>query len=118
MGLTLSAGMLFYVFVPFAKTRPDASILTSSIVWAYITYMQWAALASFPDELCNPFLDSAGNTTAQIILGLFFTLVCLSVIAGSTKKEDTANIAQSANTALLESESNAVKIEDSEETTK
>jgi len=110
--------MLFFILVPLAKTRPDASILTSAIVWAYITYMQWAALASYPNEACNPFVDSSGNTTAQIILGLFFTFVAMTAIAGSSKKEGTANIAQVANTALLEDEANAVKIEDAEAVTK
>lgn len=118
MSLTLVCGVFFYLIVPFGQTRPDASILTSAIVWSYVTYMQWSALASNPDETCNPFIDSATNTTCQIIAGLFFTITSLAIVAGSTKKDDTANIAQSANAALIESEGEGVKINGSEELTK
>lgn len=61
ISITLIVSVSFYVIV-FFRTREDASILTSSIVVAYITYLQWSALASNPNEECNPFNESATNT--------------------------------------------------------
>jgi hypothetical protein len=77
----------FYGIV-FFRTREDASILTSSIVAAYVLYLQWSALASNPDAECNHFIDSNANTTLQIFGGLAFTFISLLIIAATTKKED------------------------------
>ena len=72
-----------YVIVLF-RTRKDASALTSAIVVAYNLYLQWSAMSSNPDQTCSPYTQSAGNTTGQLILGLFFTIVSLMVISAST----------------------------------
>lgn len=81
--VTLVVSVAFYVIVLF-RTREDASLLTSSIVVSYILYLQWSALASNPDEECNPFAESDVNTTLQIVIGLAFTLMSLGVISSST----------------------------------
>lgn len=100
--ITLIACVAFYVLVLF-RTREDASLLTSSIVVAYILYLQWSALASNPDQECNQFLDSNANTTLQIIAGLCFTFISLAVISSSTKDQTgTNNIAAKMNQPLME----------------
>ena len=91
ISVTIIAGIVFFVIV-LLRTREDASILTSSVVLLYITYLQWSALASNPNETCNPFMFSNTNTVFQIILGLFFTYIALMIISGSTKKSDEDNI--------------------------
>ena len=64
----------FYLMVIF-KTRKDASLFTSSVVSGYIAYLGWAAMASIPNDTCNPFLDSTANTYSQIFVGMFITFV-------------------------------------------
>lgn len=104
--ITLIASAAFYVLV-FFRTREDASILTSSIVVAYLLYLQWSALASNPNEECNPFQESAANTTLQIIVGLFFTFFALLIISSSTKKADATNLTTRINQPLMEDEEEA-----------
>ena len=74
------------------RTRKDASMLTSSIVFSYQLFLQWSAMSSSPDDSCNPYTHSAGNTTALIIIGLFFTFFALLTIGGSTTKEDDSTL--------------------------
>jgi len=83
-------GVLMYLVVIF-RTRTDASMLTSAIVWSYQLFLQWSAMSSSPDMQCNPYTHSAGNTTAEIILGLFFTFLALLIVGGSTTKGDDKN---------------------------
>jgi Serine incorporator (Serinc) len=45
MTITVISSVASYVVV-FFRTREDASILTSSVVSAYLFYLQWSALAS------------------------------------------------------------------------
>ena len=61
--ITIICGVAFYALV-FIRTRPDASLLTSSVVFLYVTYLLWSALASNPnkDPECNPFAQSGTNT--------------------------------------------------------
>mmetsp|Transcript_39703 Transcript_39703/g.28689 ORF Transcript_39703/g.28689 Transcript_39703/m.28689 type:complete len:84 (+) Transcript_39703:715-966(+) len=83
MILTLIIGIGMYVIV-FFRTRDDASVFTSSLVLSYHLYLQWSALASDDDETCNPYFDGTSSaTTMQVILGLFFTILSLFVIAAS-----------------------------------
>jgi hypothetical protein len=86
------------------KTRPDSSLLTSSFVIVYLTYLQWSALVSNPNTECNPFENSAINTTMQIISGAIFTMLCLIVISSSTKKEGEGNVTTAMNGAFVENE--------------
>ena len=100
--ITLVCGIAFYVLV-IMRTRKDASILTSALVFTYILYLQWSALASNPNKTCNPFGGSASNTVAQISLGLFFTFICMVVISGSTKSsDDQTTLTQQVNGGLME----------------
>ena len=73
----------FYVLV-ILKTRKDSSIFTSSLVSAYIAYIGWSAIASMPNEECNPFLYSKANTAAQIVVGYFFTFIALFMVSASS----------------------------------
>ena len=57
--LVLAAG---YTVLILFRTREDASILTSSLVFMYTLYLSWSAMASRPDESCNPMLNSDKNT--------------------------------------------------------
>jgi hypothetical protein len=61
MIVTLVAAVMSYGVI-FLRTREDASILTSSIVVAYMLYLQWSALSSRPNDQCNPFGTSSTNT--------------------------------------------------------
>ena len=85
--VTLVASVASYTIV-FFKTREDASILTSSIVVAYLLYLQWSALSSRPNDVCNPFEFSSKNTVLQILVGAFITIVSLLTISASTQKAD------------------------------
>lgn len=89
--ITLFFGLSFYILV-LLRTREDASVLTSSIVVAYLLYLQWSALASNPNEECNPFTDSASNTTSQLITGIFVTFLSLSIMSASSKSEKENNL--------------------------
>ena len=85
--VTLVASIASYGVV-FFRTREDASILTSSIVVSYLLYLQWSALSSRPDDVCNPFPNSNANTALQIIIGAIITVISLIFISSSTKKSD------------------------------
>jgi hypothetical protein len=103
ISITVIASIAFYAIV-FFKTREDASILTSSVVVLYINYLQWSALASNPNEECNPFSMSATNTIMQIVLGLIFTVFSLLIISSATKKTDSQNFTTRINSTLMEDE--------------
>lgn len=83
MIITMIVGIGMYIIV-FFKTRDDASIFTSSLVFSYHLYLQWSALASDDDEFCNPYFNGTSSaTTMQLIFGLFFTILSLFIIAAS-----------------------------------
>jgi hypothetical protein len=87
MIVTLVVNTIFYGLV-LLRTREDASIFTSSVVVAYILYLQWSALSSRPTEEYNPFYDTNANITLQILGGLFFTLISLLMILSSSKTDE------------------------------
>ena len=68
---------LAFFFVVLFRTRQDASVFTSSIVSAYVSFLGWSAMASSPDQTCNPFATNSANLAAQIVLGGFFTFLSL-----------------------------------------
>lgn len=107
MSFTVVAGVAMYVLV-LMRTRADASIFTSSLVLTYNLYLQWSGLSSNPDPYCNPFTESAGNTTFLMIMGLIFTFVSLLVISAHTYKEEEEEkrevVATSINAPLMEKE--------------
>lgn len=51
----------------------------------YLIYITWTALASRPNESCNPFYHEDSGTILQIIFGLIFTFIALSILASGTK---------------------------------
>lgn len=70
-------------------TRKDASICTTAVAALYILYLQWTALSSDDDKVCNGNFGQESNTVWQIVAGLAFTFVALSIIsASSTSGED------------------------------
>jgi hypothetical protein len=99
--ITLLSAIACYVVV-FFRTREDASILTSSIVVAYLLYLQWSALASRPNEDCNVFKNSVANTVSQIVVGAFITVVSLFVISSTTSSPDKQNLTTQINKPLME----------------
>lgn len=102
-------GVFIHLIVCFFNTRPDASIFTSSVVLSYILYLQWVALSSAtdPDE-CNPYiLDSKGNSSFEIIMGLFFNFFALLTIAGSTSKNEDKTLTNDLAVGMMENEDEA-----------
>ena len=101
--LIISAIMGFFTFgIVLFRTRQDASVLTSAIVWLYQMYLQWSAMASNPDAECNPYFDSAVNTTMMIVTGLFFTFLSLLILGASKTKEDDATVTGGMAAPLME----------------
>ena len=45
-------------------------------------------MSSSPDPECNPYIKSPGNTTGELVIGLFFTFMALLVIGGKTSTSD------------------------------
>ena len=86
------------------RTRKDASMLTSAIVWCYQLYLQWSAMSSAPDVECNPYTSSAGNTTLEICIGLFFTFLSLLIVGGSTTKGDDPTLTGDMASHMMEKE--------------
>ena len=90
MSVTLIAIIAMYV-LNLLRSRKDATICTSSIAACYILYLQWTALSSDNDHSCIKDFDAraTSNTVWQIVAGLCFTLVSLTIISGSsTTNED------------------------------
>ena len=82
--------MMFFVYTALTvlQTRENASILTNAFVMSYTLYLSWTAMASEPDDECNPFVYSNSNTIAQIVLGLIFTSISILSISIITKSDD------------------------------
>ena len=99
MCLTLVSGVLMYGLVLF-RTRPDASVFTSSLVFSYCLFLQWSAFTSDSKVECNPFnpLSNSGyntyaNSLLMMIIGLFYCFASLLVVAGVVHKEDENSMA-------------------------
>jgi len=104
-------GIAFTVLV-ILKTREDSSVLTNAFVMSYALYLSWSAMASKPDEDCNPFIDNNSNTLMQIGLGLFFTLVTLFSITMMTKNDSEDGKVPIMNAPLVENEDDDEEIGD------
>ncbi len=87
--VTLVVGAAAFVLVV-VKTRPDSSILTSSIIYLYTIYLVWSAMGSRPDPECNAFIVSDTNTICQIVFGLFFAVLALLVTSSVSKRESSS----------------------------
>jgi len=102
-------GVLMYGVV-FLRTRKDASMLTSAIVWCYQLYLQWSAMASSPDTSCNPYYNSATNTTLMIMFGLFFTFMSLLALGASTTKGGDGTVTSDMSAHVMEKEEDSTAI--------
>ena len=80
MVVTCIAIVVFYI-LNLVKTRKDGSIFTAGLISAYIAYLGWSAMASRPDEECNPFKESTPNLISQIVVGASFTFFSLFSIS-------------------------------------
>ena len=85
-----------------ARARRDASIFTSSIAALYCLYLQWSALGSGSDPECNPLSGRTSTVVWQIVTGLFFTVISLSVISGSTKSSKETSVASEVGGHMME----------------
>lgn len=94
------------------KTREDASILTNAFVLSYALYLSWSAMASRPNESCNPFIGSNENTIYQILLGLVFTLITLFSISMMTKSDSDDGAVPIMAAPLVENAEDDEEIED------
>lgn len=101
--VTILFGIIFTVLVVL-KTREDASILTNALVMSYALFLSWSAMASRPEESCNPFTNHAANTLYQIGLGLLFTTISLMSISMITKAESGESHVATMNAPLVESD--------------
>lgn len=93
--------MVSFIIIPL-RTREDASILTSALVWTYVLYLQWAALSS--NDVCNPQSSKVGVTIAKEVCGIFFTFIALFTISAMSKKNGGAEqegVAIAANEHLI-----------------
>jgi len=77
------------------RTRSDASVFTSSLVYFYCLFLQWSAFSSDTTDTCNPFNPSSNsgknaraNTISIMVIGLLFVFASLLVVASITKHED------------------------------
>lgn len=77
------------------RTRSDASVFTSSLVYFYCLFLQWSAFSSDTTDTCNPFnpnsnsgKNARANTISMMVIGLLFVFASLLVVASITKHED------------------------------
>ena len=81
ISLTLFFGFLATIFQLFFTDH--GSILTSSIIVAYCTYICYSAISLNPDEECNPTL-STGYQNFSVVVGMTLTIVSVSWATSST----------------------------------
>ena len=108
-------GILVMYGLVLLRSRKDASILTSSMASCYCLYLQWTAMSSDNDPHCNDNLYEASNTVWQIVIGLFFTIFCLSIVSASKQSEDETNLTSSVGSHLIEQERDLDDKEDMED---
>ena len=96
MIITTVIGTAMYGLV-LLRSRPDASVFTSSLVFTYCLFLQWSAFSSDSVDTCNPFNAASNsgknvraNTIMMMIIGLLFVFASLLVVASITKHEDEA----------------------------
>lgn len=74
-------------FVVCLRLRSDASELTSALVILYCLFLQWSALSSNPDPVCNPHEDSSGTATARLVINLIVTFTAMFTAAATVEDE-------------------------------
>lgn len=123
MIITVVIATLMYGLI-LLRSRPDASMFTSSLVVTYCLYLEWSAFSSDNSgDNCNPFAvgSSSGknytaNTILMMIIGLLFAWSSLLVIAAITKRDDEMTMATEMNAAIITDEKDeAAPVNDVEE---
>lgn len=71
-------------------TGSEGSVLTTSVISAYATYLAYSIVSKNPDGQCNPTLGS--NDVIGIVVGLFFTMVSLAWTGWSWTAQDRLNL--------------------------
>lgn len=118
--LTIVMVLLNYL-LSLIKIREDSSIMTSSMVNLWLTYLMWSALASQPDENCNSLLNSNWATVIQILSHLvwtFITLVSLSVANTEDTEKGQNVISQAVAEEDQEAKAEEIEVEVGDETKK
>jgi hypothetical protein len=69
---------IFLTVISCTKIAPHGTLLTSSVVTAYTTYLCWSALASHPDEQCNPFANRNSNSISDMLIGLLVAAISMA----------------------------------------
>lgn len=111
MIITVVIATLMYGLI-LLRSRPDASMFTSSLVVTYCLYLEWSAFSSDNSgDNCNPFAvgsnsgkNYTANTILMMIIGLLFAWSSLLVIAAITKREDEMTMATEMNAAIITDE--------------
>lgn len=122
MIVTCVIGTLMYGLV-LLRSRPDASVFTSSLVFTYCLFLQWSAFSSDTTKACNPFNSGSNsgknvraNTILMMVIGLMFVFASLLVVASITKHEDEVQMATEMNSAIItEEKDDGEKVNDVEE---
>jgi hypothetical protein len=98
--------------------REEANMFVCSLAIAYITYLNWSALASNPDETCNPFTESTANTVWQIITGTAVTactIISIATASTTTAKSAGEKKASFGNEIIAENVDEEAKAADEED---
>lgn len=124
MIITTIIGTAMYGLV-LLRSRPDASVFTSSLVFSYCLFLQWSAFSSDSVDTCNPFNAAANsgknvraNTIMMMVIGLLFVFASLLVVASISKHEGEEQMAteMSLNAAIItKEEDSGEKVNDVEE---
>ncbi|EOD38002.1 hypothetical protein EMIHUDRAFT_351597 [Emiliania huxleyi CCMP1516] len=85
ISLTLIACVVLSV-LSCSKIAPHGTLLTSAAVTAYATFLCYSALASHPDDGCNPF-SHRRHSALDIVVGLLVALAGTAWNATSTKNQ-------------------------------
>ena len=97
--------------------RDNATIFVSSLANTYITWLCWSALASNPDENCNPFYKSGVNSVFQIVAGTIMCCITVTSIATASitdADKKSENTKSAGNAIIAEDVEGDAKAEDAE----
>jgi TRAP-type C4-dicarboxylate transport system permease small subunit len=104
-----------YALPMLVKSRPDASVLTSAIIFLYCCYLQWSSFISNTNAQCNTIPIPSSTSFEVILSGLGFTIVSLVIVAATNQTDSKNNVATSLNDHLKEDENEDEKPSDVEE---
>lgn len=65
------------------KIAPHGTLLTSAVVTSYASYLCYSALASHPDQSCNPFADRVNGSPSDLFVGFLVFAVSMASTAWS-----------------------------------